>query len=200
MGMNEIAETDEARRLYRLLTPYFPTRAGSLELGRGTAFPTIGHDGAAVQAGARFFRTDLGWASYYDGTRWLTAHEYMIPVQALTTFTGPGTLAGTITALRTDYAPYFTRVEMTTVVAATNNGSNYWTCELIGVDLPFTSVSVISNPSTIADTVGVRVNHAAAAGAPTPSNRQFIRGRFTTTGSPGQLEITISAFYRLIVT
>lgn len=200
MGVNEIAQSEEARRLYALLTPYFPSRAASLDLGRGTAFPTVGHDGAAVQAGARFWRTDLGFACYYDGTRWLTVQEYMIPVQALTTFTGPGTVAGTITALRTDYAPYFTRVEMTTVVATTNNGSNYWTCELIGVDLPFTSVSVVANPNTSADSVGVRVNHAAAAGSPAPSNRQFVRGRFTTTGSPGQLEITISAWYRLIVT
>lgn len=189
-----------AYRLRKPLSAHLMSYAALLDLGRGTAFPTTGHDGAAVQAGARFWRTDLGWLCYYDGTRWLTTHEYMIPVQALATFTGPGTLAGTITALRTDYAPYFTRVEMTTVVATTNNGSNFWTIDLIGIDLPFVNVSLISNPNTSADSVGVRVNHAAAAGSPAPSNRQFIRGRFTTTGSPGQLEITISAFYRLIVT
>lgn len=187
---------DEMQNLARkLIGPLWPWIADRLnDYRRGTAFP------ASPAAGDRFFRTDLGWQCYYDGTRWLTVHEDMIPVQALATFAGPGTVGGTITALRTDYAPYFTRVEMTTAVATTNNGTNYWTVELIGVDLPFTTVSVISNPNTSADAMGVRVNHAAAAGAPAPSNRQFVRGRFTTMGAPGALEVTISAWHRLIVT
>lgn len=159
----------------------------------GSSFP------ASWPNNVPFFRTDLGWWAYFDGTRWLTAHEMPIPVQALATFTGPGTLGGTITALRTDYAPYFTRYEVETSVATTNNGTNFWTIDLIGINLAFTTVTVIANPNTSADAVGTRVQHAGNAGTPAPSDRQFIRGRFSTTGAPGVLEVTISTWYRLII-
>src|SRR4051812_16129428 len=112
---------DLAYNLRKPLAPYFLSYAALLDLGRGTAFPTVGHDGAAVQAGARFFRTDIGFACYYDGTRWLTAHEYPIPIVPVTAYTAAGSPNATIAAqIRTDYAPYITRVATTLVVATTN--------------------------------------------------------------------------------
>lgn len=147
-----------------------------------------------------FFRTDLGWWIYNDGTRWLTEDEYMIPVETLQNHVGPGILAGPVSILRTDYAPYFTRVETAATVTAPNNATNYWQVDIITINLAFAAVDVIYAYDTHLDTAGTRTLHATSAPAiPNPTNRQFIRGRFTTVLAPGALEMTISAWHRLII-
>lgn len=188
-------QNDMLRLLYENETRLKQTETKEVaRFNRGTVNPTSWPNNVP------FYRTDLGLWIYFDGTRWLTENEYMIPVQALTAFPGPGIVAGTITALRTDYAPYFTRVETTATVTAPNNATNYWQVDIITINLAFAAVDVVYAYDTHLDTAGTRTLHATSAPAiPAPTNRQFIRGRFTTVLAPGALEMTISAFYRLII-
>lgn len=164
----------------------------------GSAFPT------GISTGFRFFRTDLGWWCYYDGTRWLTAHEYtafiLINTAAVSTtnFTSIGPAE-----LRTDYAPYITRCVVSYNVAATNNGSNYWTIDIRGINAAYTVATTIHTTNTSAATAGTwNQNDAAPSTSATPSNRSRLDILLTkTAGTPGNISCpSAMVYYRLIVT
>src|SRR5689334_21629200 len=100
----------DIQTLRRKLTPYFLSYELSLDKGRGTAFPS------SPAVNWRFFRTDLGFACYYDGAQWLSAHEYAlqsvpytptVPSAAFYTVGEPANLG--YAAPRTDYSLYMTR-------------------------------------------------------------------------------------------
>lgn len=169
-------------------------RKADTGLSAGTAFPST------PGTGLLFFRSDLGLLCYYDGTRWLTVHEYDVIASYLATFSGTPA-ASAVSALRTDYAPWFTRVVILTSVATTNNAGNFWTVTLQGLDITGASTTNIYQINTGAtpDVVGTRTNHEGTAGA-TPANRALLRVLMTSTGAPGNIELTATAFYRLIVT
>ena len=193
-----------AYRLRKPLAPYFQSPGALLDLGRGTAMPTAGHDGAAVQDGARFFRTDLGFACYYDGTRWLTMHEYsVVPFSApagLDFAANDGTAL--VARLRTDDAPLFTRIAMTTRVLTTNSAVSYWTVLLVGYSITFGSSTTIVNYDTSADTVNAYTSHEGAPAVVQPADYTHIALSVTkagATGTPGTLRVFPSCFYRLII-
>ncbi len=60
------------------LAPYFLSYDAVRDLGSDTAFPVSADITGGLQASDRFFRTDLGWACYYDGARWLTVQEFQM--------------------------------------------------------------------------------------------------------------------------
>jgi len=194
--------SDYDQMAYNLRKPlgvYFPSFAASLDLGRGTAFPTVGHDGAAVQAGARFWRTDIGFACYYDGTRWLTAHEYVLDADAATT---PADLSGPYEwQMRQDYNPYFTRVSATVIVATTNNGTNFWTIRFRGLILDRSGATTIHDFTTAADSAGGYIlKDAVPTSSQTPANDNTVQVFVQKTLSPGALTIvSASVAYRLII-
>lgn len=160
--------------------------------GAGTAQPT------GISAGFRFFRTDLGMDTYYDGTRWLSVHEYDATFQQ-TAFTTTATFV--IAPLFQTYAPYVTRVALEYEVLTTNNATNFWTISLRGgsatygatttIDT-FTSAAIAANTWTNID----RVPNTAQA----PTNRAFFDIAAVPTLSPGILVLSATLYYRLIIT
>lgn len=160
----------------------------------GTAFPT------GISDGFVFFRTDLRFLCCYDGTRWLTVHEYAVPiVLTRTTFSANTTLDSTI---RSDYAPYFTRIALTTSVVGTNNGTNYWTITIQGVNLALSAASTLYNPNTSADAASTEIDKGGnvSAGNAAPSNRQNVRFAATKTLAPGNMTAACTVYHKLIVT
>lgn len=145
-----------------------------------------------------FFRTDLGWWCYYDGTRWLTAHEYVLDADAATT---PADLSGPYEwQMRQDYNPYVTRVSATTIVAATNNATNFWTVRFRGLALARGSATTIHDFTTAADSVANYSLKDSAPSTPTPTDDNTIQVFVQKTLAPGALTIvSASVAYRLIV-
>lgn len=196
-----MARQDDKQQLaVSLVTPLaglgFEYTPVSRDLGRGTAFPASADLPGGLQTNDRFFRTDLGWACYYDGTRWLTIHEYTAPIVAWTT---QNNAVVTDWAIRTDYAPWITRVAIITRVDTTNNGSNFWTLNIQGVNTARSASTAIVTALTSVDTVATNTSHETAP-ALTPANRSFFRLDPRTTGAPGVLTAAVTIYYRLIVT
>jgi len=190
----------QAYNLRKPLSVFLMSYEALLDLGRGTAFPTVGHDGAAVQAGARFFRTDLGLLCYYDGTRWLTVHEYVVQfTTAHYVQTAIGTaLVGEVT-FRQDFAPYFTRQTTEQVVAGRNNGTSCWTLAYRTMSTAGAVGTTLLTWNTSADTAAVVVFHdgTTVTTAATYGSVQLIA---TGTLAPGALTINGAVlFYRLII-
>lgn len=188
-----------AQRLIPILRSEFDSPAVTLDYGAGTAFPT------GVPAGAQFFRTDLGWRCYYDGTRWLTVHEDCLPL----TFASAGTgMPSYSAAANTAYlnpskglTPYFTALACHTNVTAPNSGAAFWSVFLQGLNLAAAASTGIISFDTSADTAAVRTNHSALIPAANalPTNTYFVSIQLTKTGAPGNLEMTAAVFFRYVV-
>lgn len=165
-------------------------------LGGGSALP------ASAATGALFYRTDLGFLCYYDGTRWLTTNEYVMAAE-LTTFAATNNSA-LDHAFRGDFIPYITRVAVVTNAAATNNGSNYWTITVAGVNLAKGAADTIYSFTTAAHTAATFVQTDVGGGTLTTqllTNRQYWRTACgITAGAPGALTIHTSIYYRFVVT
>ncbi len=148
----------------------------------------------------------IAW--YYDttATAWLSVAEY--PVQltfptAIATIPGLATFNATTTLiyvpLRSDYAPYVTRVEAVSRVNTTNDATNNWSVLLRGYDLTLAANTTIHSYTTSADTVNVLTEHALAPnGTATPTNRRYMRLSTVRNNAPGTLDLLLTAFYRLI--
>lgn len=161
--------------------------------GSGTAFPT------GIATGFLFFRTDLGWWCYYDGTQWLTEDEF---VQTTTMATFAATNNSALDQLfPAEFAVFITRVAYTTSVAVTNNATNFWTITTAGVNLGKSAGTTIFSFTTAGDTVGVDTQRdTSAVTEDTPANRRYWRTAVTTTLAPGSITIHAQIRYRLIVT
>lgn len=190
--------SDMARQLQRLNQRIGQGEVSERPLsGSGTAFP------ASPPTSSRFFRTDLGFDCYYDGTRWLTVAEYSTPLigsDNSVAFASRGT-SGFLQygRFRIDYAPYITRVVVATNVATTNNGTNYWTIKIQGVNTNFTAGTDLWTFNTSADSVATWTHHDGVT-TNVPANYHFAVTRVDTTLAPGTITVLPTVFYRLIVT
>lgn len=198
--------SEAARALVPFLEPWMPSHESTRDLGRGAAFPLTATLPGGLAAGDRFFRTDLGFLCYYDGTRWLTVHEDSLALfsggtlNTLLDFSATDSFAF-VMRLRTDYAPYFTRCAITTRVLTTNNGANNW---LIGIDAYNTSFSAGTtiysfSTGTTPDTAATYTDHEGAASVPTPAHRTHLVLSVQKSGSPGVLRVFPTIFYRLVI-
>src|SRR3954468_23326881 len=115
------------RQIQALQDGHERLRKADVGTASGTTFPT------SPTTSFVFFRTDLGWACYYDGTRWLTT--FTTPISLLPNRSTVA--ANTIwdTKVRNDYAVYVEYIALASSVAATNNGTNFWTITIQGVNL-----------------------------------------------------------------
>lgn len=159
--------------------------------GAGTAFP------ASPPTGMRFFRTDLGFLCYYDGTRWLTVHEYVIALP-FADYTVSNSFANWI-RVRSANNLYVTMASFTSRVSTTNNGTNFWTVSIEAQDQTFAAGTVLFQPTTAADTAGVFTSHELATTVATSSKVHFNLS-VQTTLAPGTLRISWAVYYRLIIT
>ena len=158
----------------------------------GTAFPT------GISAGRQFFRTDLGFACYYDGTRWLTVHEYSVT----RFFDTPAAGTYLVAPLRGQYAPYITRRSLVIRTSATNTGANYWNITILGADGTQAATTTIDVATTAAQAASAWATTSAAPSATsTPANNAAIDLSIAATGVPSTLTgIGVTVFYRLIIT
>jgi len=163
-----------------------------------TGYPVVSTFPTGISSGFICYRSDLTWLCYYDGTRWLTTHEY--PVSVIQVSAGAGTYV--IGVIRQDYAPYVTRVIRHINVGVTNNGSNYWTVTVLGVNATQSASTNVDIATTAAQTAST---WATSDGAPSvtavPANKAVFDFSLTATGAPSVIPaIVMSVHYRLIVT
>ena len=161
-------------------------------LSVGTAFPT------GIAAGFLFFRTDLGFLCFYDGTRWLTVHEYSVNW----TYSAPAAGTYIMAVLRQDYAPYITRRATAVLTGITNTGANYWTITILGANATQSATTTIDVANTSAQGASVWASGSAApSSTSTPANAAAIDVQVAATGAPTVLPtLAITVYYRLIVT
>jgi len=161
--------------------------------GAGTVFPT------GITSGYRFFRTDLGWECYYDGTRWLTVHECTLPLVFLTTI-GGNTDSGNIPIpASTTYGIYVPRVTVITNVATTNNATNYWSLQGQGLNTANSAADALLAFDTKLDAASTYVVHEGISTS-IPTNKTWFRTNATKVGAPGNLTYSAALNYRLIIT
>lgn len=188
-----------AYNLRKPLSVYLHSYA-DLDLGIGTDFPTTGHDGAALQAGARRFRSDLGWACYYDGTRWLTVHELTATVLPITNFAANG--GSQIIGVRTDYQLFADHIAFWTRVNTTNNATNYWTVSMRAINTGVAAADTLYSFTTAADTAGIAAQRDVTPTTQVPTNRTLLDCQFAkggAGGAPGTLDLTATLYYRLVI-
>lgn len=188
---------DLDRRIERLESGL--NKAVSVERGysAGTSFPT------GISDGFLFYRTDLDWLCVYDGTRWLTTHEYAEPLTMVSGTIIPKTDASYVlnqsllfNASRSDYGIYATRVQFWTYITTTNNGSNYWVMEVTNTG------TVLATFSTVADSANTNLYKSADPATALATGRQYWQLRTSNNvGTPGDISfLACTVSYRLIVT
>ena len=158
----------------------------------GTSFP------GSPSSSARFFRTDLGFECYYDGTRWLTVHEYSVGRQ----FDTPAAGTYVIAPFHITYAPYITRVVRIIATSATNNGTNYWTIAILGANSTQGATTTVDSANTSAQSANAWATTGSAPSATaTPANNAALDISITATLAPSTLTaVGVTIYYRLIIT
>lgn len=187
----------------RELSSEFPRMTTTRDLGRGDAFPVTGDLPGGLLTDDRFYRADIGHHCYYDGTRWLTTHEYSEALMLAPGITNPKTDATYVlnqsiafNASRSDYGLYFTRAYGWLFVATTNDGSNYWTLEITN-----TATSCWTNIITSADAPNTNLYKSTSTPVVLATGRQYWQLRtINNVGTPGNLSFSFTVFYRLIIT
>jgi len=160
--------------------------------GEGTSFPS------GPITGSRFYRSDLGFECYYDGTRWLTVHEYEAVLtwywRIAVPYAGGSPATLMLVPLRTDHAVYFTRCKAYADVTAPNNGKNYW-----GWQLTIGTTAVFSF-DTSGDAAATALNKEGSTAA-VCSGTTFAKGEIVAkVGAPGAIVLNAAFWYRLIIT
>lgn len=149
-----------------------------------------------------FFRTDLGWLCYWDGTRWLTTHEF--PAQFAAQFAIGASSTLTSVEIRADYSPFVTRATVSERVNTTNDGTNFWQISLRGINVAYGAATTIHTFSTgtMPDTAGtIYQKDSVPTGTQTPSNKARLDVAVTKNSAPGTLDFYgMTAYYRMIVT
>ena len=171
-------------------------RAEVVISGAGTSFP------ASPATNQLWYRTDLGWLCYYDGTRWLTVHEYGEPLSQASNITNPKTDAAYVlnqsilfNPSRSDWGIYFTRAHVFLFVSTTNNGTNYWEVEITN------TATSCGTFSTIADAPNTNLYKSVTTPVVLASGRQYWQLRtINNVGTPGDLSYQATVFYRLVIT
>lgn len=196
-----MAEFDDlARRLWPALSFYLHDRDSSLFLGVGSSFPTAGTLVAGLQAGQRYFRSDLGLACYYDGTRWLTVNEYTC--ELTTSEAQAASFAGTTVnvrngIVRNDYTIQFTRAQADIFCGATNNAANYFTYAFKNDAASVTFFSF----TTAGDTANANNLHTVTSFTQPGSAFNYLRLDMTVSaGAPSaQFPRAPVVWYRLVI-
>ncbi len=163
------------------------------ELHGGTSFP------ASPATDSRFYRTDLGFECFYDGTRWLTVDEYQMVLTPYAINPPPYSTAPQTILLvpsRSDRNYYFTRARAYLFVSPTNTGSAYWSLEFRN-----NAGTSIWSFNTSAAAAGEIMPENAAINTSIGATNYFYLYIATKTGSPSNITAAnFTAWYRLVVT
>lgn len=161
-------------------------------LVKGAAFP------ASPSSGDPFFRDDLGFWCYYDGTRWLS-QEFSI---------GDIQVALSATASRWYRLPVGSyglfipnrAIVCSSYVATTNDGSNYWTISITATNTTFGDDTVLHAFNTSGDSANTWTAHDDVPDSQTPSSANGIEVVITKSSSPGNINLSFGLAYRMIIT
>jgi hypothetical protein len=159
----------------------------------GTVFPT------SPSTLFLFYRTDLGWLCYYDGARWLTVHEYVLPLVFFNTISANTDSGNIPIPAATTYGVYVTRATVVTNAAATNNGTNFWSIQVQGLNTANSAADVLFTFNTSADAAATYIVHEGI-NTTVPTNKTWVRTNASKTLAPGNLTYAASFNYRLIIT
>lgn len=96
---------------------------GAVAWNSGTSFPS-------AATGDRYWRTDLGKEAYYDGTRWLCTCPHTTDIAQTDHLLATSGDTFAINAIPTDYGIYLVKGWFSFLNSGTNDGSNYWSCQL----------------------------------------------------------------------
>jgi hypothetical protein len=159
-------------------------------LVKGAAFP------GSPSSDDPFFRDDLGFWCYYDGTRWL-GPPLVISRQNITVSANGNAVIGTT---GDDYSIYMDNSFISTNVATTNNGSNYWTLAFTVFDMTLGNSEAYYTVNTSSDSANTWVDNSG-----TPSTRAVaysgpVAVACTKTGSPGNISLYMGQYFRQIIT
>jgi hypothetical protein len=160
--------------------------------GRGTAFP------AMWPVKVPFFREDLGWWCYHDGTRWLTAHEYTEAFPVLTNIT-VGTVHSNI-PLRTDYKIWIEKITMMFRVDTTNASPNFWWLYIQVANSAYNQFNQVYSIASLSVAVNTWQIAEVVPTQPTMAQPAVIYTQTVKQGTPGPLSFGATVRYRLIVT
>lgn len=169
---------------------------GAVAWNAGTANPT-------ALTNARFWRTDLGFEIYYDGTRWLTTQLYSwdlqladvasLPIAAAsipaTTHRGP--------LLNGEYDIYITKAYYWFFVTTTNNGTNYYSFTLKDAPGAATLHAAVNTSAVAANT---HLQLVGTVNALVGTTDKEIEVFVDKVGTPGTLYLGAKVFGRLVVT
>jgi hypothetical protein len=172
----------------------------ALSSGSGVASGTS--NPGSPSSGDLFFRTDLGFLIYYDGTRWLSMHEMVVAANnSGVGLSATGEPAGSRGAVRSDYGIYLTRWAVTTFVSTTNTGSAYWVPEVEYRNSANAATSIATTSTgTTPDAANTWIQHDVAVNAVLNSAARTIRFLATKTSTPGNLLMPCTLYGRLIIT
>ena len=140
---------------------------------------------------------------YWDGTRWLGTSIMIAsgsPVNSL-----PPIAATTANVMRwpvqANQDILITGLKISTVVASTNNGSNFWTVTLSKTTAAQVDTTMTGGTfTTVGDFVGSWANHDLPIGeVVSASSFKVITLKVAATGSPGSLNFTPLLLYRLVI-
>lgn len=161
-------------------------------LNKGSSFP------GSPSSGDVFFRTDIGWHFFWNGTYWLTTFELLasIPYRF---YSSTQTLESF--AVRQDYRPYITRCVINALVQTTNNGSNYWYMACRAINQAYNSSDDLYVPTTSSISPDVRTHFYSQVNRLSTHNPLAdFDWALTKSGSPGNIAFNSTIYYRLRAT
>lgn len=180
------------RQIQELQTDLERLRKADAGESAGTTFP------ATPQTDQRHYRPDLGWWCFYDGTRWLTVHEYEMNMPffgGVFPYAGASPATLLLTPSRND-TYYLTGARSYTLVNTTNDGANYWSFQLL--DDNATNLWAFSTSAQAAGAGTLQAQGLMGVVTLTNFLNVNIVGK---TGAPGALSVcNVTVWYRLVLT
>lgn len=168
-------------------------------LPTGTSFP------GSPATNDLYFRTDLGSIFRYDGTRWLSVHEYTLPLSRV----GDSTEPATATKNAEYWEPVLEAIYITDFIVGffvasggtALGASHKWVVELTVWNSAGTQGSVIGTVNINSGSSAVfRALAATGVNTATAATDTIVSANITKTGTPGSLYQKPRLLYRRIAT
>lgn len=150
----------------------------------------------------RVTRTDLSADFFYDGTRWLSVDEYVVPFaipDSAATASLPFAASGSrfwAPVYGGSYDQWVTKIAVGLHVLTTNNGGAYWSLQVS--DDAATNVGSATNSSALSAATWYQVD--VAVGALIGTTIKALRITATKIGAPGNLYVVAAYHYRVVGT
>jgi hypothetical protein len=201
MGKHEQLAHDIAPDLEPYLLSFNSTRF----LGRVTAFPASADIPGGLQTDDWCIRTDNDYECYYDGTRWLTRHEYVAPINDyfFGVAGGAAYAGGVVQSIaramtRTDFTIYITRFVLFATCSVLQTAVNNWRVAFQSNFSATTNALYNTNGQAAATLVLTEI----AVGAITQNAAASSETRMLVdvkNGVPGTIVLEAAMYYRLVV-